>query len=78
MVADKFWLVLFGTYPYAEKWRAALAVGVLLVMYVLSTRPSWWHRRLAVAWVLGLALFGALMWGGVGGLAHVPEDQWGG
>ena len=78
VVAAKLRLVLFGTYPYEHQWRAALAVGVLLVMYALSIRPSWWNMRLAAAWAMGLALFGLLMWGGVGGLVYVPEDQWGG
>lgn len=78
VVGDKLRLILFGIYPYAQQWRAALAIGVLVAMYALSTRPSWWNLRLALAWVAGLALFGVLMWGGVSGLAFVPEDQWGG
>jgi general L-amino acid transport system permease protein len=78
VVADKLRLILFGVYPYAQQWRAALAVALLVGMHVLSSRPAWWRPRLAVAWVLALAVFGALMWGGFAGLPYVPEDQWGG
>lgn len=78
VVGDKARLILFGIYPYSQQWRAALAIGVLTVMYALSVRPAWWNLRLAVAWSAALALFGVLMWGGVLGLAFVPEDQWGG
>ncbi|MBS0452660.1 MAG: amino acid ABC transporter permease [Proteobacteria bacterium] len=78
VIGEKFRLIVFGIYPYAQQWRAALAMAVLVVMYVLSTRRSWWNRRLAVAWVIALAAFGTLMWGGVLGLPYVPDDQWGG
>ncbi|VWX62929.1 General L-amino acid transport system permease protein AapM [Burkholderiales bacterium 8X] len=78
VVGDKLRLILFGIYPYAHQWRAALAIGVLVAMYALSTRPAWWNLRLAVACLVGLAAFGVLMRGGVLGLVVVPEDQWGG
>ncbi len=77
-IGEKFRLIVFGIYPYAEQWRAALAMAVLVVMYVLSTRRRWWNRRLAVAWILALVVFGVLMWGGILGLPFVPDDQWGG
>lgn len=78
IVGEKLRLVLFGIYPYAQQWRAALAMGILVVMYPLSTRPRMWNWRLAVAWLVALALFSILMWGGVFGLPFVPDDQWGG
>lgn len=78
VVGEKLRLVLFGIYPFDQQWRAAAAIGVLCVLYVLSALPSWWSRRLVVAWALGLALFALLMWGGVFGLRFVPDDQWGG
>lgn len=77
-IGEKFRLIIFGIYPYAEQWRAALAMVVLVVMYVLSTRRLWWNRRLVIAWILALAVFGILMWGGLFGLPFVPDDQWGG
>ncbi|MBB3178191.1 amino acid ABC transporter permease [Variovorax sp. Sphag1AA] len=78
VINEKFRLIVFGIYPYAQQWRAALGMAILVAMYMLSTRRSWWNRRLAIAWVVALAAFGALMWGGVMGLPFVPDDQWGG
>jgi len=78
VIGEKHRLILFGIYPYAEQWRAAAAMGVLAVMYVLSALPRFWNWRLAVAWGVALAVFSLLMWGGVPGLPFVPDDQWGG
>lgn len=78
MVGEKFRLIVFGIYPYAQQWRPAVAMVVLVVMYVLSTLPRLWNWRLLVAWPVALVLFGVLMWGGVAGLPFVPDDQWGG
>jgi general L-amino acid transport system permease protein len=78
IVGEKLRLILFGVYPYAQQWRPAIGIVVLLVMYLLSTRPRLWNWRLAMAWTIALALFSALMWGGVFGLPFVPSDQWGG
>ena len=78
VVGDKFRLIVFGIYPYAQQWRAGLAMAVLVAMYLLSTRPGWWNRRLVLAWLLALTAFGILMWGGIPGLPYVPDDQWGG
>jgi general L-amino acid transport system permease protein len=78
VVGEKLRLILFGTYPYAQQWRAALAVLLLVAMYAVSTRPRLWNWRLPLAWLLALAAFAALMFGGFLGLAYVPDDQWGG
>jgi general L-amino acid transport system permease protein len=78
VIGEKLRLILFGIYPYAQQWRAALAMAVLVVMYGVSVIPRMWNWRLAAAWLAALALFGALMWGGAFGLPYVPDDQWGG
>jgi general L-amino acid transport system permease protein len=78
IVGEKLRLILFGLYPYAQQWRAGLAMAILVVMYPVSALPRMWNWRLAVAWLLALALFAVLMWGGVFGLPFVPDDQWGG
>jgi general L-amino acid transport system permease protein len=78
IVGEKLRLVLFGIYPYAQQWRAALAMGILIVMYPVSVLPRMWNWRLVLAWVIALAAFSLLMWGGVMGLPFVPDDQWGG
>jgi general L-amino acid transport system permease protein len=78
VVGEKLRLILFGLYPYAEQWRAAVVMVVLVLMYLLSTRPRLWNWRLAVAWVAALAGCALLMWGGMLGLPYVPDDRWGG
>lgn len=78
IVAEKLRLILFGLYPFGQQWRPALAVVLLVTMYVASTRPGLWSWRLAAAWVAALAGFFVLMRGGVAGLTVVPDDQWGG
>lgn len=78
VVGDKLRLILFGIYPYAQQWRAGIAMAILVVMYAVSAMPRCWGWRLAAAWGVALAAFGVLMWGGVFGLPWIPDDQWGG
>lgn len=78
VVADKYRLILFGRYPYAEQWRPALCVGLFISLYVVSAMRRFWRKELALIWVGALVAIGILMWGGVFGLRAVPEDEWGG
>ncbi len=78
VVGEKLRLILFGVYPYAQQWRPALAVVLIVGMYVLSTRRAWWNWRLPALWVVAIAAFLVLLRGGVAGLVPVTEDQWGG
>lgn len=75
---EKARLILFGTYPYEEQWRAALAS--LIVIGLVSTLM---FKRLTVKlmillWVVGGALFVGLMLGHVMGLSAVQTVQWNG
>ena len=78
VIGEKLRLMLFGIYPYGEQWRAAMAVVVLIAMYRVSVLPRLWNWRLPIVWLVALAAFGGLMWGGVFGMRYVPDDQWGG
>ncbi len=81
-VAEKWRLILFGRYPYADQWRPALATALVIAMLVASavpmlrTRPG--ARALALGWVVALLVFFALMAGGVLGLEPIGSDRWGG
>ena len=77
-VVEKFRFILFGTYPFDEQWRAALATAALIGLWVLSGFRRCWKPWLPIAWLAGLALIGVLMWGGVAGLPHVDQERWGG
>ncbi|HLS84998.1 MAG TPA: amino acid ABC transporter permease [Burkholderiales bacterium] len=77
-IGEKHRFILFGTYPYDEHWRPALAMLVLLALWGLSALRRAWRWWLAVVWGCGLAAIGGLMWGGFAGLPYVENERWGG
>lgn len=77
VIWEKFRVMLFGTYPFEQQWRPALAVLVLIALLVVSSLRRFWRPLLAGIWVVGIALTFWLMGGGLG-LARVPSGQWGG
>jgi general L-amino acid transport system permease protein len=76
-VAAQGRLLLFGTYPVDETWRPALTVGLIVVLFALSTLRSLWRRELAYAWGAVMIVCLWLMGGGLG-LRPVATEQWGG
>jgi general L-amino acid transport system permease protein len=78
VIAEKHRVILFGRYPLAEQWRAALATLALLALLVASAARPFWRPWLAALWVAVLAAVFVLLGGGIGGLAPVPTDRWGG
>jgi general L-amino acid transport system permease protein len=77
-VTEKHRFILFGTYPYEQHWRPALATAILIFLWVFSSMRKFWNGWLATVWAAGLALIAALMWGGVAGLPYVENERWGG
>jgi general L-amino acid transport system permease protein len=77
-IREKHRLILFGTYPYDEQWRPLLATVVLIAVIICSGIRRFWTPRLALLWVLGLAVVAVLMWGGIFGLTYVENERWGG
>ena len=77
-IAEKYRFILFGTYPFEQHWRPALAILIFLALYVFSAIRKFWNWRLALPWLAGLACIGVLMWGGVLGLPYVENERWGG
>ena len=78
VVAEKYRLILFGRYPYAEQWRPLVACLLLVGLLVASCYRGFWKKGLLLAWVLVLAVFFTLMFGGVMGLTPVETARWGG
>ena len=78
VIPEKYRFILFGTYPYDQQWRPALAILLFIALFYLSTRRNWWRRELVYAWMVALVLIGVLMWGGVFGMPFVSQDRWGG
>ncbi len=75
---EKIPLILFGTFPYEERWRPAL-VSLLLVGMSLVTlfRLLDWRWQVP-GWLAAVFFFGVLMGGGTFGLSTVPNAQWNG
>ncbi len=78
VLTDKYRLILFGRYPYAEQWRPAIVVLLFIGLYIVSGMRRFWRKELLVVWVVVLAAIGILMGGGVFGLSDITEDYWGG
>ena len=78
VIPEKYRFILFGTYPFDQQWRPALAVVVFIALFYLSTRRFLWRRELVYLWIAALVLIGVLMWGGVLGLPFVSQERWGG
>ena len=77
-IVEKAPLILFGTFPYEERWRPAV-VSLVLTGASLVTLFQWLNWRWQTAgWVLAIACFGVLMGGGIAGLPVVPNAQWNG
>ncbi|MBV8031011.1 MAG: amino acid ABC transporter permease, partial [Betaproteobacteria bacterium] len=77
-IVEKHRFILFGTYPYEEHWRPALASLLLVALWVFSLFRSHWKSWLAAVWMAGLAAIGLLMWGGIPGMPYVDNERWGG
>jgi general L-amino acid transport system permease protein len=78
VIPEKYRFILFGTYPFEQQWRPALAVVVFIALFYLSTRRFFWRRELVYLWIAALVLIGVLMWGGVLSLPFVSQERWGG
>ena len=77
-IREKFWFSIFGLYPYEERWRPALMLGILVVMVLATIQRRFWKPSLLVAWAVAAAAMLVLMAGGIFGLVPVATRQWGG
>src|SRR6202048_2277687 len=78
VIPEKLRFILFGTYPFDQQWRPALATLTFIALFFVSSRRSWWRKELVLVWVAALVAIGLLMWGGIFGLPYVSQDRWGG
>ncbi|MBL8806357.1 MAG: amino acid ABC transporter permease [Rhodospirillales bacterium] len=75
---EKWRFILFATYPYEDQWRPALSCLIFFFLYAYSALRRNWNTRLPAVWIGGLLAIAVLMWGGILGLAFVPQERWGG
>jgi general L-amino acid transport system permease protein len=78
VVAEKYRLILLGRYPFEEQWRPVLATVLMVGLLIASCMRIFWHRWLAVLWIVVLWAVFTLMLGGRFGLTRVETDRWGG
>jgi general L-amino acid transport system permease protein len=78
VVTEKHRFILFGTYPFEEHWRPALACLLFIGLYTVSAIRAFWRKELALIWLVTLVVIAFLMWGGAFGLSYVPQERWGG
>jgi general L-amino acid transport system permease protein len=78
VINEKHRFILFGTYPYEEHWRPLLVCLLFVGLYIVSAMRRFWNWTLVPIWLVTLTVIGILMWGGVFGLAYVPQERWGG
>jgi general L-amino acid transport system permease protein len=78
VIPEKYRFILFGTYPFDQQWRPALATLMFVALFLVSSRRSFWRKELVLVWAGALAVIGFLMWGGAFGLSFVSQDRWGG
>lgn len=77
-IDEKFWMSVFGLYPYEARWRPAAMLTLFALMAAVSTVRALWSRQLVLAWVISAAIMFFLMRGGIAGLTYVPTRLWGG
>ena len=77
-IVEKFRLMIFGTYPYAEQWRPTLTMVMLLTLIGLTLNLNLWGRTLWIGWLVAVPAMWVLMRGGVFGLLPVGTERWGG
>jgi len=78
VIPEKLRFILFGTYPFDQQWRPALAMLAFMALFYVSSRRKWWRKELVLVWAAALSLIGLLMWGGIFGMPFVSQDRWGG
>ncbi|MGM0382781.1 MAG: amino acid ABC transporter permease [Thermodesulfobacteriota bacterium] len=78
IIYRNFRFIIFGFYPYEQHWRPFLAMLILIGLLVYSRNRNHWNKYFIYGWIVGLAVMGVLMRGGIFGLDHVESTQWGG
>ncbi len=77
-IGEKFWMSIFGLYPYEERYRPAITLTLFATLAGLSTIRALWSRKLLYAWLAAAIVMFALMMGGFAGMPAVPTRLWGG
>jgi general L-amino acid transport system permease protein len=71
-VAEKYRLMLFGLYTFAEQWRPLLVSIVLVTLIVVTLNTRLWGRLLWGSWLILLPVMFYVMLGGSVSLGYLP------
>lgn len=77
-IRENYQIILFGTYPLDEQWRAALTSLLFVSALALSFWKRLWARSLAAVWIIAIIASLCFMHGGPFGLSVVPAEKWSG
>lgn len=77
-VREKARQMFFGVYPQEELWRAALFLGLVVLLLGVSMVRRFWRPWLIGLWAVAVPVLYGLMAGGLLGLASVPTSRWSG
>ncbi len=80
LVMTNWYVFLFGTYPYDERWRPMLAFSAVIVLGLISLNPRWRARWVIRGLWLASPVFVLLLVRGLSILDLRPVDSgnWGG
>ncbi|MDJ0930539.1 hypothetical protein [Breoghania sp.] len=78
VIAEKYRVILLGTYPYEEQWRSALIIAIWVVWAVLTAFRLFSLCLHLVGWLVIFVATLVLMRGGIFGLSYMGTDAWGG
>ena len=70
--------IIFGFYPHDLQWRPLTAMILLVALLSYSRDRKHWRKALGWAWLIGLAVMGLLLRGGLFGMPVVESTKWGG
>ncbi|MCF1505914.1 amino acid ABC transporter permease [Afifella sp. H1R] len=78
VIAEKYRVMLFGAFPYAEQWRGGVIIALWLVWGVLTATNLFAVSLRLLGWLVVFIATIALLQGGIFGMPHVGTDLWGG
>src|SRR5262245_28124348 len=64
VVAEKYRLILFGTFPYQEHWRGWLVILLVVGLAIVSAFRRVGSWQLFLAWVVGMGALLVVVLGG--------------
>jgi general L-amino acid transport system permease protein len=71
-IAEKWRLMLFGTYPFNEQWRPAVVSVALIALIISTLNTNLWGRILWASWLIGVPVIFYVMMGGPIYLIYLP------